>query len=286
MNFPSKVKRIPGLGVFLLALALSGAIAFLDYITKEDISAYVFYSLPIFIAAWYGGKLAGVTIGILSAIAWLIIDLFENAIPYNAHMFWNFFVRLVFFSCIAYLMNALQSTLEREKSLARRDDLTGVANRRTFFDLGNQEIQRAQRYPHSFTVVFLDLDNFKAINDCLGHRIGDSLLRAVAETLESNTRSTDLVARLGGDEFVMLLTETGPEEALVVVEKLRDLLIQTMKSNQWEVTFSIGVTTYLTPPISVDEMLANPDRLMYQAKQSGKNALKHEVVTPSGSRIM
>jgi len=282
MNLPPQMKWFPG--IFLLALTMSAGIGFLDFVTKEDISAYVFYSIPIFIAAWYGSKLAGVTIGIFSAINWLVVDLFENAIPYNANLFWNFLIRLIFFSCISYLFSELKSTLEREKSLARRDDLTGVANRRTFFDLGNQEIQRATRYPHSFTVVFIDLDNFKTVNDRFGHYVGDSLLRSVAKTLQSNTRTTDLVARLGGDEFVMLLAETGPEDALIVVEKLRELLARTMQDNRWDVTFSIGVTTYLTPPASVDEMLANPDRLMYQAKQSGKNALKHEVVTRSASR--
>ncbi len=283
MNFRPQMKWFPG--IFLLALAISAGIGVLDFITKEDISAYVFYSIPIFLAAWYGSKLAGVTIGILNATTWLIVDLFENAVPYNANMFWNFFIRLIFFSCISYLISELKSTLEREKSLARQDDLTGVANRRTFFDLGNQEIQRANRYPHSFTVVFIDLDNFKTVNDNWGHNAGDALLRSVAKTLQLNTRSTDLVARIGGDEFVLLFTETGAEEALIIMEKLRELLTRTMESNRWDVTFSIGVTTYLIPPSSVDEMLANPDRLMYQVKQSGKNSLKHEVVSHSGSRI-
>jgi len=282
MNFPEQMKRFPG--AFFLALSLIAGIGCLDHITKEDISVYVFYSVPIFIAAWYGRRWSAVAIGILSAITWLIVDLTEDVIPHPANMFWNFLVRLIFFSGIAYVISALKSTLEREKSLARHDDLTGVANRRTFFDLGSQEIQRAQRYPHSFTVVFIDLDNFKTINDRLGHQVGDLLLCSVAKTLEANTRSTDLVARLGGDEFVMLLAETGPEDAVAVVQKLRNLLDQTMQSNRWEVTFSIGIATYLTPPFSVDEMLAHPDRLMYQAKQGGKNAMKHEVVAHEQSK--
>src|SRR6185312_6159583 len=105
--------------------------------------------------------------------------------------------------------------------LARIDALTGVANGRTFYDLARVELCRFQRTGRPFTVAYLDLDNFKQVNDRLGHPAGDDLLRRVAQVLRDNTRVLDVPARLGGDEFALLLPETDAEDALPVLSKLR-----------------------------------------------------------------
>jgi diguanylate cyclase (GGDEF)-like protein len=186
-------------------------------------------------------------------------------------------VRLGTFLVITFLLSTLKHTLEHEKELARTDSLTGIANRRYLIELASAEINRAGRYKHPFTVVHIDLDNFKAVNDRFGHSAGDALLRLVGSTIRNNIRATDIVARFGGDEFVILLPETGPEPARVITDKIQKISLDLMQKNQWPVTLSLGVVTFIQPPSTVDEMLKISDGLMYAAKNNGKNAIRYEL---------
>jgi diguanylate cyclase (GGDEF)-like protein len=171
----------------------------------------------------------------------------------------------------------LKSTLAQEKEISRIDFLTGIPNRRSFIELANMEINRARRYQHPFTMVCIDLDNFKAVNDCFGHSTGDILLRLVAHTIQENIRVTDTVARLGGDEFAILLPETGRNVAEVIMQKVQKINLDIMRKHGWPVTLSIGVVTLVSPPSTVDEVLKTSDRLMYTAKDNGKNSIQYEV---------
>jgi diguanylate cyclase (GGDEF)-like protein len=139
------------------------------------------------------------------------------------------------------------------------------------------EINRARRYEHPFTVVCIDLDNFKIVNDCFGHSTGDILLRLVARTLQQNIRATDTVARLGGDEFAILLPETGQNVAEVILQRVQKINLDIMRRHGWPVTLSIGVVTFTSPPSTVDETLRISDQLMYSAKNNGKNSIQYEV---------
>ena len=168
--------------------------------------------------------------------------------------------------------------LELADALAKTDPLTGVLNRRHFRELAGVEMKRAARYHRFFTVVFLDLDGFKAVNDESGHEAGDQVLRTVARSIRANLRATDFVSRLGGDEFVILLSETGPEAAACYLEKIQRQLRDAMRGGDWKVTFSIGAVTYLSPPVSVDELIGRADALMYAVKRSGKDGIKHEIL--------
>ncbi len=139
-------------------------------------------------------------------------------------------------------------------------------------------MRRAARYTHPFTVAYIDLDNFKFINDSFGHAVGDSILITVSDTLRANLRNTDTVARLGGDEFSVILPETGDYESVeTLFNKVRGNLLNAMKKKNWTVTFSIGVVIYLKPPSSVDEMINIPDKVMYSIKNARKNMVKVEL---------
>ena len=261
------------LGFFIVA-----SVGILEYITGPEIYISVLYFIPIFFVTWFRERRIGITISIASAITWLLADSSSGrtyshvVIPY-----WNMGVRLVTFLVITLVLSALKSSLEREKELARTDALTGIANRRYFIELANMEINRARRYKHPFTIVHIDLDNFKTINDRLGHSTGDTLLRLVANTIQSNIRATDIVARMGGDEFVILLPETAPEPAEVITHKVRKISLEVIQKNEWPVTLSIGAVTFITPPSTVDEMLNISDHVMYTAKNNGKDRIKYEV---------
>jgi diguanylate cyclase (GGDEF)-like protein len=162
--------------------------------------------------------------------------------------------------------------------LARVDALTQLPNRRNFYEIAGAEITRACRYGHPLTLISMDLDNFKSVNDLDGHDAGDRVLRAVAEMLRKNIRSMDVPARIGGDEFAILLPETGCDAAAEIAAKLQQKLIHAMQDQGWPVTGSFGVATFLTLPTSVDELIKQPDLLLYSAKQKGKNMICHEVI--------
>ncbi len=158
--------------------------------------------------------------------------------------------------------------------MARRDSLTGIANRQAFIDQVEKERERSRRYAHPLTIVYLDCDDFKTVNDTFGHRTGDAALRTVAETMVNTMRGTDTAARLGGDEFGILLPETGEQAAAEAVGKLRGVLLAAMEKNGWRITFSIGVAAFSSPADSADEMLSKADALMYGVKDGSKNMMK------------
>jgi len=261
-----------------LGFAIVVLVGVIDHITGPELFVSIFYLLPIFLVTWFTERWMGVTISIVSAITWLITDFTAgHAYSYPAIPYWNMIVRLGTFLIMTLILSALKKALEHEKELARTDPLTGVANGRYFITLADMEINRARRYKHSFTVVYIDLDNFKTVNDHFGHSTGDALLRSVAHTIRNNIRATDIVGRLGGDEFAILLPETGPEPAEVITHKVQKVNLDVMQKNEWPVTFSIGVVTFVSPPSTVDEMLKISDGVMYAAKKTNKNAIKYEI---------
>ena len=251
----------------------------IDYVTGPDFSFVVFYLFPVFLVTWFAGKQAGIAISLMSGIAWFVADVLtatadvRGAIPYL-----NLVTKLGFFLVVNFTISSLKVSLEREREMARTDYLTRVANSRYFAEIASNEIKRAGRYLHPFTVAYLDIDDFKSVNDRWGHSTGDQLLALVADTIRSNIRATDSIARLGGDEFVFLLPETGYDAASVVIQKVNQSLQAAMGRKGWPVTFSIGVVTFRTPPDSVDGMIRVADAFMYSVKHSGKNRIQHREI--------
>lgn len=249
----------------------------IDVMTGPEVSFALFYLMPIVLITWFVGRPLGVATSIVSAIAWFVADSVSST-SYSHPMirYWNASTGLAFFLMATFFLPLLQA-LEREKELARRDYLTGAANRRYFFESVQGELLRSQRYERPFTIAFADIDNFKDVNDRFGHAAGDQLLRAVVSRANGNLRRSDLVARLGGDEFAFFLPETSPEAAKSAVSKLQSALQDEMLQNDWPVTFSIGALTCLTMPETMDNLMKRVDDLMYKAKHQGKNAVSFDV---------
>jgi diguanylate cyclase (GGDEF)-like protein len=166
---------------------------------------------------------------------------------------------------------------EHRKALdhqARHDTLTGLPNRRMFFDRLEHAIVSSRRTGKHLAVLFVDLDRFKEINDTLGHAAGDSVLVNFAKLLKAAVREADTVARLGGDEFVILLDSINdPQQAMVVVRKLHDLFQEAMQveGHKLVVHSSIGVSIYPEDGNSADELMQNADQAMYNSKKEGGN---------------
>jgi diguanylate cyclase (GGDEF)-like protein len=168
-----------------------------------------------------------------------------------------------------------EQELER---LAHYDKLTGLPNRVTLQDRLAQALQRARRAETLLAVMFLDLDQFKEVNDSLGHAAGDELLQSVATRLTGCVRSTDTVARLGGDEFTVLLEGMrNVEEVDLVARKILAAVAQPhcAAGRELFVSTSIGVTVYPLDDQDQETLLKNADRAMYQAKQAGRNNVQY-----------
>jgi diguanylate cyclase (GGDEF)-like protein len=260
-------------------------VGWVDYFTGPAYSLLLLYLIPVLTTAWFIGKWASVAISVESAIVLLVVDVVWQKYSFGSvALYWNDLSNLVFFLLVTYIIASLKAAFEREKLAAGTDTLTGIANRRRFYDLADVEIDRLRRYGHPFTVCYIDIDNFKQINDAFGHGEGDNILRLTAECIRNNMRRTDVVGRLGGDEFALLMPETGEDVALNVVGKLLTLQ-KTALTRGLTTTLSIGMVVYLSPPENVDEMIRRADALMYSAKTSGKNDIKYEVVGRGGPEI-
>lgn len=158
--------------------------------------------------------------------------------------------------------------------LAQHDVLTQLPNRVLLDDRLDQAISFAERQGNSLAVMFLDLDNFKNINDTLGHAVGDSLLQSVAQRLTASVRRSDTVSRIGGDEFVLLLTECrNTQDAAITAQKLLTAVAATYQIDQHnlQMTSSIGISVYPGDAISAQALIKNADTAMYRAKQAGRN---------------
>lgn len=165
--------------------------------------------------------------------------------------------------------------LQQLEKVAALDDLTGVYNRRHFDELAAREIYRFQRYGGALSLIMLDLDLFKNINDTYGHAAGDSVLVAAVRTFRENLRKTDIIGRFGGEEFIILLPETDLPAAAILAEKLRlalEHLVICCNDKTFAVTASFGVTGVVSPDTATfEDLFARVDRNLYEAKQSGRN---------------
>lgn len=278
MNIREYLSKQTALFFLILGIVLVISLGFIDKITGPEISFSIFYLLPIILVTWFSNKWIGILISIASAITWLLADLMSGG-TYSHWIipFWNTLVRLGFFMIIIYILLRLKSAFELEKMLSRIDSLTGVANGKYFIEMVNGELIRSSRDNHPFTIAYMDLDNFKAVNDRFGHNEGDIVLCTVANTIRSNIRATDIVGRLGGDEFAILFPEMEAEKSQVVIRKIHKSLLDTVLENRWPITVSIGVGTFIGSQLSVDEIIIMTESLMYSVKNAGKNRIKYEV---------
>ncbi|MGE5403536.1 MAG: diguanylate cyclase [Candidatus Saccharibacteria bacterium] len=164
---------------------------------------------------------------------------------------------------------------EHSQHLANTDGLTGLNNRRHFYDLASQEIGKARRYKMPLSMIMLDIDFFKKVNDTYGHTCGDDVLRNVANCVQSNIRTVDIHGRYGGEEFVVLLPFTTAEQACILAERLRYRvaeIITRSEAQEINVTISLGIAGYhLDGSDTLEELLKRADEALYSAKSNGRN---------------
>ena len=256
--------------IFVFFLGIS------DFLTGYELSFSIFYLLPISFITVYLGYMYGILTSILCSIAWFLADIYSGAAYSNMLIpYWNTFVRLIYFSLHSIILGNLIERMNQSKIQSNTDPLTGMPNFRHFSEFATKEIERARRSRTPITISYIDLDNFKSVNDKFGHSTGDMLLKIVADTLMDSIRPNDIASRVGGDEFIILLSGSDFLKSSKVLKRIQKVLLSEMKANHWPVTFSMGAITFNTIPLSLDRMIQETDKIMYSVKNSGKNNLKH-----------
>ncbi len=262
-------------------LSLVVIIFFIDWKTGFGIDVTVFYLAPIALSVWYVDRRSGILTSIVSFLVWMLADVMARDYQVSALLLvWNGFIQLTFFVIFSQMLGAIKKLLDGEKRLSRIDFKTGAYNLLSFYERAELEISRMRRYKRPLSVLYFDCDDFKTINDSSGHHAGDSVLCLVVDISRDCIRATDFMARMGGDEFSVLFPETDATQAYLIAERISRKFNTVMSEQGMSVTLSMGLATFITPPLSVDALIKRADDLMYQAKQDGKNRILTSCIDP------
>ena len=192
---------------------------------------------------------------------------------------WNIASTLIVLMLIAYLAHSVKKLKESERHLVRTDVLTGINNISYFYELGDIELERVRRNGAPITIVYIDIDDLRGINDAFGFLVGDKLLQSVAASIKNNLRITDTAARLDSDEFAILLPGSDFTKSETVIRRIHSILNEVIVQNRWPSSVTMGAVTFLSPPDSIDHLVTSAEDLLYAAKQNGRNNILHNVIT-------
>jgi diguanylate cyclase (GGDEF)-like protein len=267
-----KLRKPKSWKVLFVSLSIVMFLGITDYITGYEISFSIFYLIPISLSIIFSNMRIGLIIAVVSTCTWLTADLFDNHVYSNFLIpYWNASMRFAYFVLHTILLSEVLKLYKEAKSSSFLDPLTNIANRRFFNEIIQREMHKGERSGLPIALAYIDLDNFKTLNDTFGHQVGDELLKMIAGQVSLMIRSYDLIARLGGDEFALLLPETDLENTKVIIERIRNELLTQINEKKWPVTLSIGVIVFSEFNLSLEEILHKTDELMYMVKKSGKN---------------
>lgn len=248
-------------------------ITYLDYeVAGEFYSLGVLYCLPIIQTAHVSAiravrrsdSRAPDIIGTLSAVAWSAAEaaFIWPLFPLSALAI-NIFTRAVTFTVLGRVM----AKLFREREYSRKDPLTGLANRLEFIERFETEQVRSERSGEPYSVLFIDIDQFKILNDTRGHQTGDEALIALSGILSRNSRKLDTVSRIGGDEFVILFPSTDEKTCQSLMGRITQASEKTFHQQGWPISISIGSVTERGKNKSIDDVLHEADEKMYSVKK-------------------
>ena len=277
MDYPIKsINRIQGTGAFAVSVLLVIVLGLVDYYSGHEISFSIFYLIPISLTVYSAGFKYGVAVALISAITWFNADIFSGA-EYSNYFIpcWNAVMRLGYFLIHSLLLSRILNAYEEMKKLSFKDSLTGVPNWRCFEDFSKREMAKAKRGNKGLTICYIDIDNFKVINDALGHEKGNGVIKTVAGLINKNLRLSDMVARVGGDEFVILIPESDYGNANEILLRVIDEVREKGGNGGMPVSISMGAVTYKAIHSSVENMVKEADELMYKVKKEGKDNLLH-----------
>jgi diguanylate cyclase (GGDEF)-like protein len=267
---------------FFTALIFAAAFA-IDASAPRELSILGVYLLPIVVVAWAFPDPSAWVVEIACGIAICSIEE-VNAPSYSSTslLVVSIAFRALFFAAVAIAAHDVKRAHRVLEVRSERDPLTGLLNRRGFEKAARLEIERARRHHRPIALAFLDIDDFKRINDQRGHWTGDRVLQLVGQTLLGG-RQLDVAARVGGDEFVILMPETSTRGAQMAVERLRRSFHASARSFGVRATFTTGVATFARPPRHVGALLAEADRLLFEGKRTQKGSVRSRIAADTES---
>lgn len=262
----------------LLLFLSIGVVCYFDVITGPDIGLSLFYLIPIAIAAWFIDRPTALTCAAAASAAWIYAELAWR--PENLFAtLWNGFTRVAIYTSLAWLVSRvkrdqieLQKVVDSERRLARTDITTSLANPRAFVEILDGTANTILASGQPLSLVFIDLDNFKSVNDAYGHAAGDGVLASVGAVIRGAIRSSDVAARLGGDEFALLLPAATVHQAEAIANRVIDGIGELARSyDRARLGASAGVVFCAERSCDVTELMKTADTAMYEAKEQGKN---------------
>lgn len=262
--------------IWRLTLAIVLILSILSVAFGKVIFLELFYFFPVTLASWYGSRKSGLLLSLISSLLLLLIDGFQTEFDPTKLVTYGI-PCAISFSALAVLITNFRDVLRVESTAADTDKLTNICNSRGFYAELANELLRSIRYEHKFSLAYIDIDDFKLINDSKGHAEGDKLLIEVAKCLKHSLRATDIVARLGGDEFACLFPETGQAASKAAFAKASEELQSRMNNYHWPVSFSVGLVTFENLPTDIKEAMKIADDLMYSVKNRGKDNISYKI---------
>ena len=269
MTITEYLGTLPKPALVILGTCWLIGISTADYFTNSTylLEFSPFYLVPISFFSWFIGKNPGLGVAIVSVVIAFFIR-FRNAPVVVGY--WDALILSALYISATLMIVQLRQLYDRERDLSRIDPLTNIANRRALYEAASQAKSVAERNHSPLSICYVDVDNFKFINDSFGHTAGDHVLVAAATAIASALRPSDVVARIGGDEFAVLLPGAQRNDAARIMRRVGDQLQQAMQQHRWPVTFSIGIVSFQPPLGSIPEMLAEADKAMYAEKKKGR----------------
>ena len=253
-------------------IVLVGLVYLLNSHTPHDLRLGILYIVPVLLVTCHDGLTWGVAFAIGTVVLRYVTGL--EKLPPDTPVALRLANQAAFLIVLGVAMAGLaqlQRTQRELERLATQDELTGTLNARAFADRLAHELDRNRRYNRPLALLYLDLDDFKAVNDRHGHQTGDAVLRLVADATRHAMRQSDIVGRLGGDEFGVLMPETEGSVAEAAATRLANG-IRTVFTGTPSVTASIGLVSTMSAAITgADELLHKADQAMYEAKRTGKD---------------
>lgn len=282
MNVIDRLSRVGKAGTVVGTLLLTLAVGVVDVWTGSDVRLLSLYLLAV---AWCGWRLGrrGVLFAVLVTLStWGVSQQLSGVQHWSAGVWvFNLVSQSVALLSIGWLVAELSRRLEAERATARIDPLSGLRNRRALAQDSELALAICHRHAHPVALAFIDLDDFKQVNDRLGHEGGDTVIQACARALTASCRATDLPARLGGDEFVILMPETTAPQAQALMERVRLAFAQAVAGLPASAGMTVGVLAEAQATRTLDRLLAEADALMYEAKREGKGRVFVRVPEPA-----
>ena len=248
-------------------------VGWIDYMTGAEVRVLALYFLPLLLAGWSLGTPGAILAAVATTAIWLA-TMHALGIHFAQPYIWvvNGITEGLSFLLVALLVARLRMAVKRESLLSRTDPLTGLNNRRAFLDMAELALALCKRRGGPVSLAYLDLDNFKHVNDAFGHECGDQLLRQCSTLISQQIRASDIAARLGGDEFAVFLPDADANSVAVLMERIRSAIDAADELRAKAVTVSLGVVTEAPAESSLLELLRKADAQMYAVKGQKKLA--------------